>query len=172
MRRYAQISRMGSHFLGSKKQKRSFQFVWTNFCSLLKPKPTSGFVVYRNPSNIFQTLIKLPNSFDAQWQMLLWPGFYGWCLSHGVRHDLNARVKYDFCFTRLTDLKSHKISVHVQSMARTWRNFYRKPASHSLNFVKFSFDLLQQLHDLNWPWCAPCFERALKVCATLDLSIL
>ena len=109
MKLHAQISRMGSHFLGCKKQSLHFslcgQLLFIIRCKTKVYLPQSLWFTGTHPtffkrSSNFPTVLTL----NDKW-LLFKPAFYGCCLSHCVRHDLNARVKYDFSFTRLTDLK-------------------------------------------------------------------
>ena len=93
MRRYAQISRMGSLFLGSKKQKRSFQLVCVDqllFIIRCKTKvflPQSLWFTCTHPtffkrSSNFQTVLTL-NDKCSTWfcfvTRVLWLMFKPWC---------------------------------------------------------------------------------------------
>ena len=88
---------------------------------------------------------------SARLDFVLCPTLYGWCLSHAWCPPWIERTR-EICFLYKIDRPkvAQYFSAHSKYGVRRalCPNFYRKPASHSSNFVKFSFDLLWQLQDL------------------------
>ena len=133
-------------------QKKAFISVCVdNFCSLFAVKQKCTYLRFcslpiQHFSNAHQTS---QLSFDAQWQVLdlilfcdraLWLMFKPWCTPWIERTR-------EICFL-LYKIDRSKVAQDFSARSKhgAWRapllNFYRKPASHSSNFVKFCFHLL------------------------------
>ena len=154
-------------FLGAKK-KVFISFCVDNFHAIFALRQNC---VYRNNlwsthSQFFSDAHQNLSNFSfwcsitiARLDFVSWHALYGWCLSHGVRHILNARLKY-----ACTVLSPLQVWQSINKVAKDFGALSTVSPSHDLKWShpvvlpslmsvlkhqNLSFDLPRQLHDFN-----------------------
>ena len=160
MKLHAQISRMGSHFLGCKKQSLHFSLCGQLlFIIRCKTKVYLPQILWFTHPTFFKRSSNFPTQFwcsmtSARLDFVLCPMVYGLCLSHAWCTPWIERTR-EICFL-LYKIDRSKVAQYFSARSKygvrraPWPNFYRKIESKfeikscschcksKLNFTKFN----------------------------------